>query len=176
MCDWDAMRAEYIATSCRYADIAAKYGVPPGTVGSRASQEHWPELRKKAKKAAQKKVAESIGRQQGKDLAQMIRATESFATSLEGLLEAISDNPEGLLADLRGVESIAGALRKTTDNLRELYGIPTQAQRLARERLEIERERWKAEKAAAAQDSDHGRVEVRWIIPEEKQAREDVDG
>ena len=154
MCDWDAMRAEYIASSLRYADIAAKYGVPPGTVGSRASQEHWPELRKMAKKAAQKKVAETIGKQQGKDMAQMIRATESFATSLEGLLEAISDNPEGLLADLRGVESIAGALRKTTDNLRELYGIPTQAQRLARERLEIERERWKAEKSEKGKEKE----------------------
>lgn len=176
MCDWDAMRAEYIAGGVTYADIGRKYGVNPNTVGQHAAREKWSAMRKKAIKTARNKVAESIGRQQGKDLAQMIRATESFATSLEGLLEAISDNPEGLLADLRGVESIAGALRKTTDNLRELYGIPTQAQRLARERLEIERERWKAEKAAAAQDSDHGRVEVRWIMPEEKQAREDVDG
>lgn len=176
MCDWDAMRAEYIASSLRYADIAAKYGVPPGTVGSRASQEHWPELRKMAKKAAQKKVAETIGKQQGKDMAQMIRATESFATSLEGLLEAISDNPEGLLADLRGVESIAGALRKTTDNLRELYGIPTQAQQITRERLKIERERWAAEKAAQAHEQSQERVTINWIMPKEDGQEGGADG
>lgn len=172
--DWDKMRAEYVKGGVSYRDLCAKYGVGRSVLGQVAKREGWTKLRDKAAETARTEVAKRIGRQQGKDLAQMIRATESFATTLEGLLTALAENPEGLVADLRGVESIAGALRKTTDNLRELYGIPTEAQKLARERLAIERERWAAEKAASAQESDNTKVVVRWIMPEDKQ--EDADG
>lgn len=173
--DWDKMRTEYIKGGVTYRQLAKKYGVSKNTIGNRAKQEGWTKLRDDAVDESRKQVAKSIGRQQGKDLAQMVRATESFAAILEGLLAAVADNPEGLLTDLRGVESIAGALRKTTDNLRELYGIPTEAQKLTRERLQIERERWAAEKAAAAQEQSEGRVTVKWIMPEEER-EEGEDG
>lgn len=152
--DWDKMRAEYVKGGVSYRDLCAKYGVGRSVLGQVAKREGWTKLRDKAAETARTEVAKRIGRQQGKDLAQMVRATESFAATLEGLLTALAENPEGLVADLRGVESIAGALRKTTDNLRELYGIPTEAQKLARERLAIERERWKAEKAEKGNEKE----------------------
>ena len=56
--DWNAIRAEYIASSISQRALAAKHGATYSAVQRKALLEHWGELRKAAAQKTGEKVAE----------------------------------------------------------------------------------------------------------------------
>lgn len=56
--DWNAIRAEYIASSISQRALAAKHGATYSAVKRKALLEHWGELRKAAAQKTGQKVAE----------------------------------------------------------------------------------------------------------------------
>ena len=63
MADLDKMRKEYIKGGISYEKLAAKYGVPFGTVKRVARDEKWGEQREKVKQKAMQKSVEAIANQ-----------------------------------------------------------------------------------------------------------------
>lgn len=63
MADLEKMRKEYIKGGISYQKLAAKYGVPFGTVKRVARDEKWGEQREKVKQKTMKKTVEAIAAQ-----------------------------------------------------------------------------------------------------------------
>lgn len=64
--DWNEIRKEYIQGGISYRELAAKYGVPLGTLADRAKAEKWVELRRQSHDKSITKTVEAIAKQNAK--------------------------------------------------------------------------------------------------------------
>lgn len=90
--DWLAIRNDYINGGGSYRKLAEKYGVPFGSLRSRAEKENWPELKKKqlhkiSTKTAQK-TAEIIVKKEVKRAERMMGIHDQLLDKLE---QAVSE-------------------------------------------------------------------------------------
>lgn len=90
--DWLAIRNDYINGGGSYRKLAEKYGVPFGSLRSRAEKENWPELKKEqlhkiSIKTAQK-TAEAIVKKEVKRAERMMGIHDQLLDKLE---QAVSE-------------------------------------------------------------------------------------
>lgn len=143
---WEEIKAEYITRGTSYAQLAARYGISKSGVGKRALRESWADARRRyGDGVCRDSVAEAM-----EDAADRLRSIRQAAEKASGI---ISDRMVDC-ADLspRDMRAYVASLRDLDVLLRNAYGVPTPAeagaQEIARQRLELERERVKAQTAS----------------------------
>lgn len=85
--DWLAIRNDYINGGGSYRKLAERYGVPFGSLRSRAEKENWQELKKKqlhkiSTKTAQK-TAEAIANQEAKRVERLLSINDQLIDKIE---------------------------------------------------------------------------------------------
>jgi hypothetical protein len=103
----------------------------------------------------------------------MLHAADTMAGVLDSLVDAamrVASSEDRGSMDIKKVEGLVRAINLNVDTLRELHGVPTQAQRhaqqLAEQRLAIERERLEMDKRKESQDNEQHTVHVVIDAPE----------
>lgn len=163
---WDEIRTKYIAgrQSCR--ELAEEYGIRAKMVSDRCAKEGWRADRKAYRESTGKKALAQASRAQARELAGLLRASDRMVQELERLLqdneqfyrylsgEETTEERVFKKADTKAMRNVATALREMTSVMRNLYGLPTQAeaesQRVAAERLELEKEKTAQQKGGGA--------------------------
>ena len=177
MCDWEAVQAEYIGSEISLRDLGKKHGIPRSTMERRCTSGGWVAKRKAYKqKAVEQAVADCVD-VEAERLGKIIVSAQKMADVLEGVFndnkqfyrhivtdtfisdggdkEILTVEKEFEKADSRAIKDLTGALKDMTLVLRNLYNLPTQAereaQRIAAARLAIEQR--KADTEAGGEDS-----------------------
>ena len=173
--DWEKIRIEYVTTRCSYRQLSEKYGVAIGNISKVSVREHWKEQRERFVHDVSKKAEEKEKRNQVNRLARLTKATTK---AVDVAMKALDDDKqfnryiisEGIgggateteerifdKVDTKALKDLTGVLKDLTALMRDFYNIPTpaqaEAQRIAAERLELER------KKAEADSTDDG-IEV----------------
>lgn len=173
--DWEKIRLEYVTTRCSYRQLSEKYGVAIGNISKVSVREHWKEQRERFVHDVYKKAEEKEKRSQVDRLARLTKATTK---AVDVAMKALDDEnqfnryiiSEGIgggatetkemefaKVDTKALKELTGVIKDLTSLMRDFYNIPTpaqaEAQRIAAERLEIER------KKAEADSTDDG-IEV----------------
>jgi len=153
LCDegtWKLIKQDYISTDVSLMDLSRKYGVPKGTIGKRASEEKWRQKRERRVEKTETKLIEMTSGKNANALYATVMAADALSAKLHALVDRISD--ASLVTDLRGVESIAKALRYLQQVQMVGYGLlepgPAQRIQLERDRIALEQERIKREAGA----------------------------
>ena len=169
--DWEKIRIEYVTTRCSYRQLSEKYGVAIGNISKVSVREHWKEQRERFVHDVYKKAEEKEKRSQVDRLARLTKATTK---AVDVAMKALDDEnqfnryiiSEGIgggatetkemefaKVDTKALKELTGVLKDLTALMRDFYNIPTpaqaEAQRIAAERLELERK-----KAEADNDAD----------------------
>lgn len=173
MCDFDAIRSEYITTDHSLPELGKKHSISLSTLQKRCRKEGWVELRQQYKRDALNLAMENAVADEADRLGKIIAAAQSMANVIEGVFSdpkqfyrhVVQDEIEGEKttiekifpkADSRAVRDMTGALKDMTYVLRNLHNLPTQAeaeaQRIAAERLKLEQR--KADAAEKEQNAD----------------------
>lgn len=117
-----------------------------------------------------KSVDSTIEGQKTDTMLTMIHAADTMAEVLDGLAAAAKRALDDDAVDLKKVESLIRSININMDTLSQLHGIPTQAQRhaqkLAEERLAMERERLEMDKRKADQEAHPETVSIVIKAPE----------
>lgn len=135
--DWNGIRAEYIAGSCTYRELAEKYGVSFRTLGARAKREGWASLRRQAcdkhVTAAIDTVSEA-GREVGTQM--QAAAVALIGKAMEGIQAIDAENAKALKA-------YSGVLRdiKEVLDMRSKLDLEEQAARIEKLRREAQEAR-----------------------------------
>lgn len=161
--DWNPIRTEYITTKCSYRQLSEKYGVSIGNISKTSVRERWKEQREQFTKKTFKKAEEKAANQEANRLARLITATtkaidvamEAFEDEMqfnryivtEGLGGGATETTEREFAkvDTKALKDLTGVLKDLTALMRDFYNIPTpqqaEAQRIAAERLELDKKK-----------------------------------
>lgn len=99
--DWERIRAEYIAGSASFRDLAQKYGVTKDAIGRRAKQENWVKQRDKTATKVRQKTEEKIVAKQADAAADNAAIAQRIRAKLLKKLEAEIDG----LPDVMGSET-----------------------------------------------------------------------
>lgn len=165
--DWSPIKTEYITTKCSYRQLSEKYGVSIGNISKRAIREQWKEQRERYVQKAFKKAEEKAANKEANRLARLITATtkaidvamEAFEDEQqfnryiisEGIGGGATETEERIYSkvDTKALKDLTGVLKDLTGLMRDFYNIPTpaqaEAQRIAAERLELEKKKAEAD-------------------------------
>lgn len=166
MCDvdWEAIKTDYVANRMSYREVGAKYGIDPSHVCRRGKAEGWANMRATLANKTATLVVDAVAEQRCASLLALTRASDNLANALERLSQQLVD--EDGKADAKSIEAFARTVNLNAEALRNLYGIPTQAQKhsqqLAEERLEMERKRLEME--IRESEKEHNAEPVRFVI------------
>lgn len=176
--NWDAVRAMYVTTTMSLRDVANRHGLKLHTVETRSRKGGWVAARMAWRaRAAAEAMDRSIDGEADR-LAKIIHAANSMAEQIDGVFDdpeqfrrhVVVDtvaNDDGSRSTLtvekqfaavntKAMRDLAAAIKDMTQVLRNLHNLPTQAeqesQRIAAERLELDKR--KAAAAEAAQQVD----------------------
>ena len=170
--DWEAIRADYVANGLSCRELAKKYGVSKSVVAKKIKDE-WRGQSRTIADSVRTNVDSAIREQKTDALLTMLHAADTMAGVLDSLagaaMRVASSDDRGSM-DIKKVEGLVRAINLNMDTLRELHGVPTQAQRhaqhLAEERLAIERERLEMDKRKESQENEQHTVHVVIDAPE----------
>lgn len=175
--DWERIRAEYVAGKDTYEQLAARYGMHKSQLGRRAKEEDWP----KQRAAYRKSVADNtIRKKRYKDsekLCGLMDAADKLVGHIQHLMEdekqfrrnvdsAFVKGEDGKYThmaqeyvtrkvDTKALVNAARALNEATRAVRDLYNIPTQAEK-DRKKLEERRLQLMEEKKEPAGGGEYG--------------------
>ena len=183
---------EYISStnSTTLKSLAAKYGLSQESVRNASYGQGWVELRRQYR---QRMIKDAVDLSFKRDVSDFKIIVGNSLKMLE-LIQQLVDDPDGLKryvgmetikdggqmttkmqeytfnrADMTQLKSAVESQRILMDGLYKLYAIPTQAeaesQRIASEKLELEREKFEAEQEAKSGDGED--IAVRLEVPEE---------
>lgn len=110
------MKAEYIAGDISYRELAAKYGVPFGTLRKVAAREQWAQKRAQARTKADTILINKVGAAEGKKASDIIDVADK-------LLDKITELIETAPLESQAIRQLTSALK----DLREIKGIKTEA-------------------------------------------------
>lgn len=176
---WWRIKAAYLKGDITYRELAAKYEVSERTIRNHASKEGWGKERDKVKTEVSQAIHATAVRAREEQLQMLITANERMAKALMDLTEQIQQSPEILLGskkDGKAADSISKAILTTIQCQRDLHKLPTldqdmrrkeeaQRKREAKARMELDKEKWeaqKAEKAAATTETQMWEI----VLPE----------
>lgn len=176
--NWDAVRATYIATTMSLRDVANQYGLKLHTVEGRSRKDGWVAARMAWRaRAAAEAMDRSIDSEADR-LAKIIHA----ASCMSEQIDSVFDDPEQFrrhivvdtvanddggkdtktvekqfrAVNTKAMRDLAAAIKDMTQVLRNLHNLPTQAeresQRIAAERLELDKRKVAAAEAAQQVD------------------------
>ena len=154
--DWDLIKTEYISTNVTYRELSEKYGVGDCNLRKRASREKWSEQRTIFRtKRTQKAINKAINRG-SEDICNHLMQLKGCSVELDNAIEKVLQHRDKL--NPQDVRLMASALKDAIWIKKQLYDIPTQAEReaqaVARERLEIEKKRLDMEIDKENKESD----------------------
>lgn len=142
---WRKIRTEYATTDLSFRALSEKYGVSHVAISKKAKIENWRGDRQKGMKKTLEAVNESLDKiAESKAEACVAELSGALGITTKALAKAerLLDSDDLTGRDLKGV---TGAIKDCVELLRDFYGIPThaqaEAQRIAAERLELERKR-----------------------------------
>ena len=151
---WRKMRIEYVKGKTTYKKLAEKYGISESYIRKRASKEGWRKKRNELDTKVEQKVLERVCDARAKEFELIARVNDQMDTVLANLLQFVSDQPPKKYDDLRGVESLTKAIGQVVAVKRDLYNMPTEAEKAKieslREKAKLDRERWQDEQAEKA--------------------------
>lgn len=190
--DWDAIKLDYISNpKSSINQISEKYGIRRATVAQKSRENGWANEKKEYLQKVSTKASTKASTKQADRLARLIDATDKIAEVLEGALkdpeqfyrqfvpETVSEDGTMISTyvdktskklDTRAIKDVMQSVKMLEDINRSLHNIQ-KAETLNRERrederLQIEKERWEAEKArqniVSGEDNNAGIV----ILPE----------
>lgn len=175
--DWAKIKSEYITTNTSYRKLAEKYNIATSTMQNRAKRENWVELRKRHRR---KIVERAVRKVEAKEADRLARIGVLANKALDVAMGAFEDEQqfnryiisEGIecggsvtserifdKVDTKALRDLTAVIKDLASVIRNVYGIPTQAeveaQRIAAERLEMDKR-----KAAEADSHKQETVEV----------------
>lgn len=144
MIDWDIIKAEYLTTDTSYRKLSKKYNISLSQVALKAKQENW--VKQKNDKSEQ---IGAIAISNSTD--EKIDEINDLISLNNRLIKLVDRKIKGyettgnLGPDVKSIKGLADTISGLTANVRNLKGIPTQAekeaQKIAAGRLEIERKK-----------------------------------
>lgn len=162
--EWRKIRTEYATTDLSFRALSEKYPVSYVAISKRAKAENWRADRQKGMKKtieAVNKSLDTIAQSKADACAAELSGALGITTKALAKAEKLLDADDLTGANLRG---ITGAIKDCVELLRDFYGIPTHAQaesqRIASERLELERKRIEY---CISPATDSGNVEVVFV-------------
>lgn len=169
--DWAKMETEYITSRISQRELADKYGVTLSAVSKVARKEGWFQKRKDHIQKVVAKAARNTAVRQAKQLTTLMKAADTLGAAIEKSLQdadqlylhmVMESNADGSTAieervyrkmDTSALRNFTAAIKELTALARDFYNIPTpaqaEAQRIASERLELDRR-----KAAQTEQTD----------------------
>ena len=165
---WGRIRQGYMAGKS-YKELSAKYGVSVKTIQNRASNEGWTKEKGKIKEEVGQKIHERVVRVRVQELEKLMEANGKLIDGLLAMAEYIQDQPKMALFDdkrtLKNAEAFSRAIQTAVQTQRDLYKLPTldqdfrkkeeaQRKREAKQKLDMDREKWEAEKLEKAKTAE----------------------
>lgn len=164
--EWDKLETRYITSNASYIDVAREFDVGKTAVCMYGGQHEWPRKRAEYRERVKDRAISGC-----EDLAvsyevDRMRAICTVSTKMVDLIAGVADEPDNFFkaggkVDTRSLREYVLALVDLTKLVRDLYDIPTAAEREAREiageRVQLERQK------VASQTSAEGR-EIRVVL------------
>lgn len=137
--DWNTIRTVYITGADSYRALCKRFGVPESTLMKRGKLENWVEQRRDYQRKLIAKVGEKTAESEAYKLVKLKESNDNLTNELARRTADMTDcAPKDILDYTR-------ALKELTATARNLYDLPSlserEAQRMASERLEIDRRR-----------------------------------
>lgn len=171
MCDWDALTSEYITTDLTLVEMSKKHNISIHTLNARCGKYKWVEQRKEYKRQAIELALNNAAEAEAERLGKIITSAQQMADVIEDIFrdpqqfhrhivtdtfinedggkDILTVEKEFQKVDSRAIKDLTGALKDMTLVLRNLYNLPTQAereaQRIAAERLNMDLRKAEAE-------------------------------
>ena len=163
--DWAAVEADYLGGGMTVRDIARKHGVSESTLYKKATSKGWKNKKDKIRQKTDEIVIARNARARARELGTMQSASMRMARLLDRTVAALEDQPaEAVITQLKGLGSLASAIKTNVDALMLLNGIQTpaqvEAQHIARQRLALEQRRQQMEEQREQQGQEEQKVEV----------------
>ena len=165
--DWNQIKREYITTDISYRDLAQKYGVNKDTIGRKAKDEGWVELRRQHTDKTQTKILEADTKQKVSRAEKLRSAADMLLGKVVALMEA-SDPTE---IDTQSMKHISGVLK----DIKEIQMIKSDAD-MAEQEARIAKLRREAEKDEVKETGNFGVVLLPAVAPMPAPPEEDCDG
>lgn len=165
--DWKAIKTEYITSTQSQRELAEKYGVSMTTLGGRARKEKWTTARREYRQKVIEKATRKAADKEANRLSRLMDATNKVLDVVMGAFEdekqfnryivsegsgdGFSETSEKIFdkVDTKAVKDLTSVLKDLTGLTRDFYNCPTPAQaeqqRIAAERLELDKRRADAE-------------------------------
>ena len=89
MTDWNEVKSAYITESCSMKELATRFGLHPNSIGRRAAQEGWRELRKKHRQATFDRALDLMERSQAEKLARMEQVSGKLLDRVDEAIEQL---------------------------------------------------------------------------------------
>lgn len=161
---WAAVEADYLSGEMTVRDIAKKHGVSESRVYKKATSDGWKKKREKIRQKADEIVITRHARARAKEIETMCSAAARLSRVLDKTLGNLEEHPKLGFDDPRGISDLAKAIKANTDALMLLHGIQTpaqvEAQKIARARLKLERDKARREEMAADNAGEKQKVEL----------------
>ena len=164
---WTKIKTEYITSALSYRKLAEKHGVSVSDLCDRGKREGWVALRRQHR---DKVVAKAVQKAADTEADRLARVGQLAYKALDVAMEAFEDDKQfhryivsedrGLgesetverefrKVDTKALRDLTTVIKDLTSVIRNVYGLPTQAeaeaQRVAAERLDLERRKVDAE-------------------------------
>lgn len=138
MADWQKIKTEYITGNASYRELAQKYGIHRATIGQKAKDEKWVELRRQHADKTQTKILNAVARQQVSRAERLQTVADKLLSKVESLLETDSELP----IDTQGMKHLSGVLKdiKEIQMIKSQKDLEEQDARIAKLRREAEKE------------------------------------
>ena len=114
--DYSKLKKEYLSSSISQRNLAAKYGVPYGSLRKVAAKEQWTELRNKARTKADAKFIDAISDKEAQTAVDIV----SVADKLLGKITELMDT---MVIDTQSFKQLTSALK----DLKEIKGYKSDA-------------------------------------------------
>lgn len=160
---WEKLEKEYVTGDCTYKDLADKYNVSHKEVRVHGASEGWRNKRKEFRaKALQKSLTKSVNNEAERLAKIGIAANHALDVAMKAFEDehqfnryivstsvgpGMTDMEERIYEklDTRALKDLTATIKDLTSIIRNVYGIPTQAeaeaQRVAAEKLELDKKR-----------------------------------
>lgn len=142
MIDWDIIKAEYLTTDTSYRKLSKKYNISLSQISLKAKQEDWVKQKNdKSEQIGAVAISNSTD-EKISEINDLISLNKRLIKLVDRKITGYEISGEEL-ADVKSIKGLADTISGLTANVRNLNGIPTQAekeaQRIAKERLAIEK-------------------------------------
>jgi hypothetical protein len=109
--DWKRIKAEYIAGGTSYRKLAAKYGVPFGTLRRVAKQEGWTQNRTQVEHSVNTKLIETVIDKEAEKAVNIIDVADKLLGKITEVIDGVTSTSDirqltSALKDLRDIKGI----------------------------------------------------------------------